>query len=161
MAQADPQTAPALAPTSDAVTPAAVSPRRRRLVVLAAISAATYTAFSHASAGRCVGGGPDASGTGEGCISVALSPSPLVFLGMAAILLVALARVARPRANARASQRTIDRAAAAIALLAVVSLAVCYLWFATDPTAGWAPGEPFSTLLPFPFGSIDIATTVR
>ncbi|WP_368499206.1 hypothetical protein [Herbiconiux sp. A18JL235] len=151
MVPTQPQTA--LAPTSTE------SPRRRRLVVVTAISAAAYAVFSQASMGRCPGGGSDATGLGEGCISVTLSPSPLVFLAMASILLVALARIARRASDASVAERLGDRAAAAIGLLAVVSLAVCYLWWATDPTAGWSPGEPFSTLLPFPFASVDIEIT--
>ena len=92
------------------------------------------------------------------CIDMVLKPSPLVFLGIALIVLLALGRVLKATGDASAI-RTLDRAAAGLMILVVGALVYSQIWFAMIPLNDFMSGT-FAILAPFPFGFIDVSNTV-
>lgn len=140
--------------------------RIRRLVVVAVFAAVAYGVFMSASKGYCPGGVTgdgaftDAAGrvveVAPTCINLTLGPSGLIFLAIAAIVIGALTVVLR-RANDQASaMRYLDRSAALIAILVVVSVIISQVWFAMIPITEWDGAGTF--FYPFPFGSVDLVT---
>ena len=143
-------------------TDPAVSTRIRRVVITAIISAVLYGMFTAASSGRCAGPStqvPDGNGgvlVVQECLRLQLHPSPLMFVAFAVILLVAVRRASVAGIDQADALRTLDRAAAAIVLLAVAAVVISLAWFAVLATTAWTPGQPFSSLLPFPFAALDV-----
>ncbi|MBF4573210.1 hypothetical protein ITJ64_11845 [Herbiconiux sp. VKM Ac-1786] len=143
----------------------AVSPRIRRVVIVAIVSAAVYWLLTTASSGRCDGPGtqvPDGNGgllVSQECLQLTLSPSPLMVVAFAVILLVAVRRASVASIDRADARRTLDRAATAIALLAAAAVVISLAWFAVLAGSEWTPGTPFSYLLPFPFAALDVEIT--
>ncbi len=143
---------------------APVIARIRRVLVLALLLALAYTVFSSGSKASCPGGfggeGGFIDAAGEPttqaplCISVSLQPSPLVFLGIALIVFLAIGRVLGASDEARAVQ-ILDRAAAGVAILALAALAISQLWLALLPITEIDPAS-YQVFGPFPFGGVDI-----
>lgn len=162
LAQTPPQ--PALAAGLAGV---AVIARIRRVLIVAVIAAMIYPTLMVASAGHCPGGVDgnggfiDASGRPVDealpCIQLTLGPSPLVYFGIALIVLLAIGRVLRARDEPTAL-RTLDRAAIGVAGLVVVAVIVSVVWFRMIPLEGFS-SESWSVFSPFPFGVISVDVT--
>ncbi|MCS3841895.1 hypothetical protein [Microbacterium sp. AK031] len=139
----------------------------RRLVIVAALAAFAYGAFLTGSKGYCPGGMNsddeflDASGNvtevAPTCINLVLRPSGLIYVAIIAIVIGVLTRVLRRASDETTAVRSLDRAAAAIAILVIVSIVISWVWFRMIPITEWdGTGTVFA---PFPFGSIDVAIT--
>lgn len=139
----------------------------RRVLILAVIAALVYPTLMVASRSYCPGGIDgsggfiDASGqpTGEApvCIDLKLSPSPLVYIAIAAIVLLALGRVMKA-SDERSALKTLNRASIGVAALVVLAIVVSHVWFFLIPMEGFTSGS-WTVFSPFPFGNIDVTTT--
>ncbi|MCK2035291.1 hypothetical protein KZC51_04000 [Microbacterium sp. SSW1-49] len=145
----------------------AVIGRIRRVLILAVIAAMIYPTLMVASSGFCPGGVDgnggfiDASGRPVDeplpCIQMTLGPSPLVYVGIALIVLLALGRVMRASDEATAL-RTLDREAIGVAALVSVAVVVSVVWFRMIPLDQFSSGS-WSVFSPFPFGVISVDVT--
>lgn len=145
----------------------AVIARIRRVLIVAVIAAMIYPTLMVASAGYCAGGVDgnggfiDASGRPVDealpCVQLTLGPSPLVYVGIALIVLLAIGRVLKARDEPTAL-RTLDRAAIGVAVLVVVAVIVSVVWFRMTPLEGFSSGS-WSVFSPFPFGVINVEVT--
>lgn len=141
----------------------------RRLLVVALVSAFVYAAVLTSSKGYCAGGFDgtggfvDAAGrpvdTAPSCLQLTLGPSPVVFAAFVVIVLVALSRVISRAVDVEHALRILDRSAAAIAIIAVVSGIVSAAWFWAIPVETWGGPSGYSVVAPFPFGVIDVEVT--
>ncbi len=131
--------------------------RRARTLILWALGAALVYSMVNASKGACPGGFGtdgfvDASGTptdtAPQCITLALHPSPVVYLAIALTVIVAFSRAARA-VDVETALRRLNRGAIVVVAIVVVSAAVSILWFAATPQ----PTTPGTVFFPFPFGS--------
>lgn len=151
-------------PTIRILPGSAVIARIRRVLVLALIAAFAYSVLSTGGKAYCPGGFDgeggfiDAAGNPTSqapmCISLNLQPSPLVFLGIVLIVLLAIGRVLKT-ADETTAIRTLDRAAAWVAVLAVCALAISRVWFGLIPITDLDLSS-FHVFGPFPFGFIDV-----
>jgi len=161
---------PQTSPDTTAVTGfagAAVVARIRRVLIVAVIAALVYPSLLVASRGYCPGGVDgdggfiDASGRSVDeaplCVQMTLGPNPLMFVGIALIVLLALGRVMKASGEP-AALKTLDRAAIGVAALAGLAIVVSHVWFSMIPMEGFSSGS-WSVFSPFPFGNIDITTT--
>ncbi len=145
----------------------AIIAKIRRVLILAVIAALVYPSVMVASQTYCPGGVDgsggfiDASGqpTDEApvCIELTLAPSPLVYIGIAAIVLLALGRVMKANDEAAALQ-TLNRAVIGIVVLVGIGVVVSHLWFSLIPMESFT-AHSWSIVHPFPFGTIDVTTT--
>jgi hypothetical protein len=93
--------------------------------------------------------------TSSTCISLTLKPSFVVYIALAAIVLIALSRVIRRPGNDAAALRTLDRAALAIGITVAACMLVSYAWLALLPIDSW-DGVNTNFWFPFPFGSVSL-----
>lgn len=138
--------------------------RIRRLLVVGLLAALGYSMFMTGSKGFCPGGVTGAGGfidadgnptdVAPSCVSLTLRPSPLILAAIAVIVLWALTKVLRSAVDVADAVRILDRTAAAIAILAVASAVISWIWFAMIPITDWDGTGSF--LYPFPFGSVDM-----
>ncbi|WP_017202923.1 hypothetical protein [Microbacterium algeriense] len=145
----------------------AIIAKIRRVLILAVIAALVYPSVMVASQTYCPGGVDgsggfiDASGqpTDEApvCIELTLAPSPLVYIGIAAIVLLALGRVMKANDESAAVQ-TLDRAGLGMGVFVVVAIVVSHVWFSLIPMESFS-AHSWSVVSPFPFGNIDVTTT--
>ncbi|GAA2224670.1 cell division protein FtsK [Herbiconiux moechotypicola] len=136
----------------------AIISRIRRLVIVTVLVGALYGMLAVASAGRCVGGAAEQpADENSGCIDLVLKPSPLVFVALAAIVVLALTRVLKSAQTEAQAIRTLDRASTAVIVVAVGSFAIALGWFALIPIGDWTPGAPYAFLYPFPFGVVELS----
>lgn len=145
----------------------AIVAKIRRVLIVAVIAALVYPTLMAASRSYCPGGIDgsggfiDASGqpTDEApvCIELALAPSPLVYVGIAAIVLLTLGRVMKANDEAAALQ-TLNRAVIGIVVLVGIGVVVSHLWFSLIPMESFS-AHSWSVVSPFPFGNIDVTTT--
>lgn len=162
-----------LAPTTPATVAAtglpgvAIIAEIRRVLITAMVAIFVYSTLMVASRSYCPGG-VDGSGdfidsagqpTDQApvCIDLMLRPSPLVYIGIAAIVLITLGRVMKA-SDERAALRALNRAAIGIAALVAVAIIVSLVWFFLIPMEGFTSGS-WTVISPFPFGSIDVTTT--
>ncbi|KKX99782.1 hypothetical protein [Microbacterium sp. Ag1] len=141
--------------------------RIRRLLILAVIAALVYPTLMVPSRVTCPGGIDGNGGFFDGsgrpvdeaplCIQLTLGPSPLVYVGIAAIVLITLGRVMKA-SDERAALRALNRAAIGIAALVAVAIVVSHVWFFLIPMEGFTSGS-WTVFSPFPFGNIDVTTT--
>ncbi|AXH34376.1 hypothetical protein DVJ78_02130 [Humibacter sp. BT305] len=89
------------------------------------------------------------------CVTLTLGPSPLVFIALAVIVIVAVARILRRGQTQETAIRIATRAAIVVAAVAAGSVVIAYVWFAFIPVQSWSPDEPSFFLYPFPFGTVD------
>lgn len=149
------------------LTDVAVIARIRRILIVAVIAALVYPTLMVGSSGYCPGGVDgnggfiDASGRpideALPCVQLTLGPNPLVFVGIALIVLLALGRVMRAP-DETAALRTLDRAAIGVAVLVVAAVVISVVWFRMIPIERFSSGS-WSVFSPFPFGSIDVEIT--
>lgn len=139
----------------------------RRVVIVALIAALVYPTLMVASRATCPGGIDgsggfiDASGQPVDeaplCIQLTLGPSPLVYVGIAAIVLVALGRVMKA-SDEHGALKVLNRAAIGVGALVIVAIVVSRVWFFMIPMEGFTSGS-WTVFSPFPFGNIDVTTT--
>jgi hypothetical protein len=148
-----------------AFTDPAVSTRIRRVVIAAIISVVLYGMFTTASSGRCAGPStqvPDGNGgvlVVQECLRLQLHPSPLMFVAFAVIVLVAVRRASVDGIDRADALRTLDRAATVIALLATAAVVISLAWFAVLATISWTPGQPYTSVFPFPLATLEVEIT--
>lgn len=141
--------------------------RIRRLLIISGIAALVYSEFMASSRGHCPGGFDGNGGFIDEagrpvdealpCIHLTLEPSPLVFIGIAVIVLLAIGRVMKA-ADDPAALRTLTRATVAVSVLVVVAVLVSQVWFFTVSIEGFNSGS-WSIFSPFPFGLIEVEIT--
>lgn len=141
--------------------------RIRRLLILAVIAALVYPALMVASRATCPGGIDgsggfiDASGRPVDeaplCIQLTLAPSPLVYAGIAAIVLIALGRVMKA-SDELGALKDLNRAAIGVGALVAVAIVISHVWFFLIPMEGFT-SDSWTVVSPFPFGNIDVTTT--
>lgn len=158
---------PPLAETRASTLPGAtVLAGIRRALLWSLIAGVVYSFFMAGSKSYCPGGFDGSGGfiDSEGrpvdqapvCVSLALQPSVLVYVGIAVILLVAVGRVMRA-ADERAALRTLERAMYGVGVLVAVALVVSNVWFQSIPLEQFDSGS-WSVMSPFPLGVIDVST---
>ncbi|MGD8195294.1 hypothetical protein ACEXQB_012525 [Herbiconiux sp. P18] len=144
---------------------ALVIARVRRVVITAVLAAIAYSLVTTASRSQCAGPSTMVAGTdgtltnAQACISLAVGPSPLVYISFVVILIVALSRVVKKAEREADALRTLDRAAMAIAIVAGASILITVLWVAMVPLDTWSPLGSFSIWYPFPFANVDTTIT--
>lgn len=146
---------------------AAVIAKIRRVVIVAVIAALVYPALMVASRSYCPGGVNGSGGFIDSagqptdqapvCIDLTLSPSPLVYIGIAAIVLINLGRVMKASGE-HTALTTLNRAAIGVSALVGLAIIVSLVWFFLIPMEGFTSGS-WTVFSPFPFGSIDVTTT--
>lgn len=162
-----------LSQTSPETTPVAGLPgapvvaRIRRVLIVAVIAALVYPTLMVASRGYCPGGVDGSSGFIDAsgrpvdeapvCIQLTLGPSPLVYVGIAVIVLLALGRVMKASDEA-AAFKTLNRASIAVGALVGIAIVVSHVWFFMIPMEGFSSGS-WTVFSPFPFGNIAVTTT--
>jgi hypothetical protein len=134
--------------------------------VVGLAAAVGYSMFMTSSKGYCPGGvtadgsfidaAGNATDTAPTCVNLTLQPSPLILAAIAAIAFAAITMVLRRAADIPSALRYLDRAAAAIVILAVISVAISQIWFAMIPITDWDGTGTF--FYPFPFGSVELRT---
>lgn len=139
----------------------------RRTLIWTLIIAVLFPAFMSGSRGYCPGGVDgnggfiDASGRpvdeAPMCVQLSLGPSPLVYVGIALIVLFAIGRVMKA-SDERAALRILERAIQGAGLLAVIAIIVSNVWFLMTPIEGFSSGS-WSVFSPFPFGIISVEIT--
>lgn len=140
--------------------------RIRRLLIVSLATGLLYPAFMSASTATCAGGVDgdggfiDSAGrsidSAPACIQLTLGPSPLIYVAISLIVLMALGRVIRADREATALQ-ILDRAVIGIVVLVVVAILVSQVWFRLIPIQDFMSGS-FSFFSPFPFGTIESST---
>lgn len=146
---------------------ATVIRRIRRVLVVSVLAALVFPAFMGGSRGRCFGGidgeGGFVDSSGQAvdeaprCVQLALGPNPLLFVGIALIVLLAIGRVIRA-ADEPAALRTLDRAAILVVVLVLAAAVISQVWFRMVPMEAFN-SESWSLFSPFPFGIIDVEIT--
>ncbi|WP_426171505.1 hypothetical protein [Microbacterium sp. DWRC1-3] len=141
--------------------------RIRRLLILAVIAALVYPTLMVASRATCPGGIDGSGGFIDApgrpvdeaplCVQLTLGPSPLVYVGIAAIVLVALGRVMKA-SDEHGALKVLNRAAIGVGALVIVAIVVSRVWFFMIPMEGFTSGS-WTVFSPFPFGNIDVTTT--
>lgn len=158
------QSQPVLAAEAAPFAGARVVARIRLLIIVAVFAALGYAVLMAASKGFCAGGvtgdgtyidsAGNAIASAPPCVQLTLRPSFLVFAGIAAIVVVALTIVLRRARTETDAVRYLNRAAAAVAILAVASVVISQVWFMATPITEWdGSGAIF---FPFPFGTVDV-----
>lgn len=127
--------------------------RVRRLVLLSVLLAAGYGTFVRGQKQSCIGqpSGPAA------CAELIMSPSPLVFVAAAVIVLISLQRVVRRAPSDDDARRILGRAATGVVVLFVVATVVSLTWLALVPVPD--PAGPYAIVFPFPFASGEFRTS--
>lgn len=138
-------------------TISAVSRRIRRLLVIVFLAAVAYGILTTASRGFCA---DDAKGIdpATGCVQLTLSPSPIIFAGLLAVVIIALSRAAAPGIDLHAALPIFDRAAVIGALTAALAAVVAQIWFWSVPITEFHSGG-FSYISPFLIGIINLELT--
>ncbi|WP_270366710.1 hypothetical protein [Microbacterium algeriense] len=162
-----------LAPTTQATAAAkglpgvAIVAEIRRVLITTVVAVFVYSSLMVASRSYCPGGIDGSGGfidsagqpTAQApvCIDLALRPSPLVYIGIAAIVLIALGRVMKA-SDEHTALKTLHRAAIGVSALVGLAIIVSLVWFFLIPMEGFNSGS-WTVFSPFPFGSIDVTTT--
>ncbi|MFK4730482.1 hypothetical protein ROT00_12400 [Agromyces mediolanus] len=138
--------------------------RIRRLLLWGLGTALVYAGLSAASKGLCRGGVSGDGGFVDGdgqtssavplCVNLVLRPSPIVYVAIAAIVLIALTLVLRRAVDEASALRTLDRAVILIVAVTAAWLALTLVSFMSIPLDSWDGGEQF--WIPFTFGNVDI-----
>ena len=130
-----------LEPATDVRAPALIGhfvPEILSLAKRGLLWAVLYGVVARASAGGCLS--PDAAADPV-CYSVTLNPSPLVWLAMALVFVMSVARAAQA-GDTGTITRVLSRAATAMWLIPAV-VAVASIWsFATTSPEAWFHGTP-------------------
>ncbi|MDQ0727233.1 hypothetical protein [Microbacterium sp. W4I20] len=130
--------------------------RIRRVLLLSAFAALVYSGMLTGNRGACVDGAD--TGGDSYCVTLTLGPSPLVYVAIALIVLLALGRVMKAT-DERAALRTLDRAALIVIVLVVAASVISWVWFGMIPIDEFLRGRA-SVFSPFPFGLINVADSL-
>ncbi|WP_349897859.1 hypothetical protein [Parafrigoribacterium soli] len=160
---------PVMGPGLASVSYVPIVAQIRRLLVVALVSGVLYAVILHASKAYCAGGidadggFTDAAGNAVAaapmCVTLTLAPSPIVYLAIAFIVLLAVSKVINKAPDLEAARHTLGRATVVIGILVLVSVVVAQLWFAFIPITEWSETGSYAFFYPFPFGSVDMTTT--
>lgn len=123
----------------------------RRLLVTAVLAALICSWLIVASKGGC------ASETGV-CYDLQLRVSPVLLVGFAVIVFLALGRIIKRNLDPFAAARVLDRAGLVVKIVALVAIVVAQAWFWAIPTDGFGRNGVF-VISPFLFGVIDLTTS--
>lgn len=156
--------------TTTRVTPllpgAAIVVGIRSLLVWAIVASGVLATFLRGTHGSCSGGlASDGRGfiAADGtptdieprCGTATLSPSPLLFLLLAAIVIGALTLILRRAVDEDHAFRILNNARMAIVVLTLVAMAVGWIAVMTLRVDDWSS---FSVLSPQPFAQFDVET---
>lgn len=143
---------------------AAIIRRIRGMLLWSVGTAIVYSALSTASQGRCPGGvtgdggyidsNGDPTDVAPMCVNLTLRPSPIVFIAIAAIVIIAITLVLRRADSERAALRIIDRAVILMVAVTIGWAALTMVSFFAIPLESWDGVDPF--MIPFTFGNTDI-----
>ena len=120
----------------------------RSLLVTAVLASLICSWLIVASKGGCV------TETGT-CYDMQLRVSPLLFIGFAVIVFLALGRIVNRNLDPFAAARVLDRAGLVVKIVALVAIVVAQVWFFAIPTDGFGQSG-WVVISPFPFGSVDV-----
>lgn len=137
----------------------------RSLLIWAVVAATLLAGFLRGSSGSCSGGVTGSGGflDAEGrptdappmCGSITMSANPLVYVGIALIVVLSLTRILRRADTVERALRILNNARMGIVVLTLVTFVVGYVAFATVRVDDWSS---YSLLYPFPFATFDIST---
>lgn len=139
----------------------------RSLLIWGVVAATVAGMFVRGTHTSCSGGvsatgdgfiGPDGTPTDVEplCGTVTMSPSPLLFVIMAFIVIGSLTRVLRRADDVTQALRIVNNARMALVVVTLVALAVSWIAIMTLHVDDW---RSFSLFSPFPFGQFDVETT--
>jgi len=138
--------------------PGATIVRRIRGMIFSALSVAlVYSFVGFASKGACFDAAVDSPEPVSTCVSLTLSPSPLVYLGMAVTVIVAISLVLRPGRTEASALRIIDRSVTIMIVLTLAWVALTMVSFFALSIEPPGPGGTFT--IPFTFGVVDVDIT--
>ncbi|MFF0910799.1 hypothetical protein ACFWZW_08950 [Microbacterium enclense] len=140
----------------------------RSLLIWAIVASALLATFLRGTHASCSGGltpdgrgflGPDGAPTDvePRCGMVTLSPSPLLFLLLALIVIGTITRILRRAEDEDHAFRILNNARMAIIVLSLVALAVGWIAIMTVRVDDWSSYSLFS---PLPFGQFDVDTSL-
>ncbi|MDQ1123802.1 hypothetical protein [Microbacterium trichothecenolyticum] len=132
--------------------------------VVAATAAGMFIRGSHSSCSGGVASSGDGYIGADGaptdveplCGTVTMSPSPLLFVIMAFIVIGSLTRVLRRADDVPQALGILNNARMALVVVTLVALAVSWIAIMTLHVDDW---RSFSLFSPFPFGQFDVETT--
>lgn len=135
--------------------------RLRRVLITTAGAAAVYTLLGTGSIGTCAdtpGSAADGSGTTQvTCANLVMHPSWLVYAALAAILFVAIGRIARRASTVPEALRILDRAAIVAVAVALISGFIGMAWLFLVPHDVLTSGG--TIVFPFPFSAPELTIT--
>ena len=133
--------------------------RLRRVLLTAGGAAAVYTLLGTGTIGTCTDspGAGDSGTTRVTCANLAMHPSWIVYAALAAIVLVAIGRVARQASTVADALRILDRAALVTVAVALVSGFVGMAWLFLVPLDALTGGG--TIVFPFPFSAPELTIT--
>ena len=123
----------------------------RRLLVTAVLASLVCSWLIVASKGGC------AAETAV-CYDLRLRVSPLLFVGFAVVVFLALGRIINRNLDPFAATRVLDRAGLVVKIVALVAIVVAHVWFWAIPTDDFGRNGVF-IISPFLFGVIDLSTS--
>ncbi|WP_282854828.1 hypothetical protein [Microbacterium oxydans] len=146
---------------------AAVIAEIRRVLITTLVAVFVYSSLMVASRSYCPGGVDGSGGFIDSagqptdqapvCMDLTLRPSPLVYIGIAAIVLITLGRVMKA-SDEHTALKKLNRAAIGVSALVGLAIIVSLVWFFLIPMEGFTSGS-WTVFSPFPFASIDVTTT--
>jgi hypothetical protein len=151
-------------PAPVAEIPGAIVLRRvRKLLITALVGALAYSLLTTGTWARCLGGydgsGGFIDGSGEAtelaptCLTLTLRASPLIYIAIALVVIVALSSIVRKASSEADALRYLDTARAIIVVLIAVCVVVSHVWFWNLPVQDWDGGTT-DFFYPFLFGSV-------
>ncbi|UOQ90188.1 hypothetical protein MUN74_04525 [Agromyces endophyticus] len=141
-----------------ASVPGATIIRRIRGMIFSALSTGiVYSFVGFASKGACFDAAVDGPEPVSTCVNLTLSPSPLVYLGIAVTVVVAISLVLRPGRTEASALRLIDRAVIIMIAATLVWAALAMVSFIALSIEPPGPGGTFT--IPFTFGVVDVDIT--
>ncbi len=159
--------APATTTTPRTLPGAVVIARIRRLIYVAVLAGVAYSILARGSKAGCPGGisadggfldaNGDPSDIAPTCVSLTLSPNPIILIVLVGIVIGALTRVLRWADDDASALRILDRAAAALVLVAAASGVIALVAFGLNPLYGLDGSGTY--IWPFPFGAVDLDMT--
>jgi len=123
----------------------------RSLLVTAVLASLICSWLIVASKGGC------ASETGV-CYDLQLRVSPVLFIGFAVVVFVALGRIINRDLDPFEAARVLERAGLVVKIVALVAIVVAQVWFWAIPTDDFGRNGVL-IVSPFLFGVIDLSTS--
>jgi hypothetical protein len=92
------------------------------------------------------------------CVELKMSASPVLYLGFAVIVFVALDRIIRRNLDPFEASRVLDRARMVVMFVAVGAIVIAQVWFWAIPVGDFG-ARGVNVISPFLFGIINVTTT--